>query len=146
VVPQIDCTGTVEERLNAIPGEGADPTQLYYWRRNNQPALDGIDPKFAQLESRSLSDRELVLAFSDALQAIDLLEVADIQVAGWEGWIRLQDGRVGHSGLHQGTPSLARLSVADAASVSRRTIRLSQANWDEAPEVEGAGLYFCITY
>lgn len=54
------------------------------------------------LQQYSASTRELVLPLPLALEAIALMEQLKIPVFGWEGWIRLPGGRLGHSALHQG--------------------------------------------
>ncbi len=99
----------------------------------------------ADLAARSLSDREIVLAYADALAAIDRLASAGHRILAWEGWLRWPDGRVGHSGEHQGTADLSGMTASQAALFCRETIELAQAAWDRVPEVPGASLYFCIT-
>lgn len=76
----------------------------------------------AELARRSLSDREIVLEHADAL-----------------------DGAIGHSSHHQGTVSLERISLAEAASLCRATINSAHAAWKRDPEVLGSRLYFCLT-
>lgn len=99
----------------------------------------------AELAARSLSEREIVLAHADAMAAIDHLASAGRRILAWEGWLRWPDGRVGHSGEHQGTVDLSGMTASEAAAFCRETIALTQAAWDRAPEVPGATLYFCIT-
>lgn len=99
----------------------------------------------ADLTARSLSDREIVLTHTDALAAIGHLAQAGHRILAWEGWLRWPDGRVGHSGEHQGTTDLSGLTALQAAAFCRETISLAQAAWDRAPEVPRATLFFCIT-
>ena len=60
------------------------------------------------LARKSISDLEIVLPMPEALEAIDFLESKDVQILGWEGWVKSMDGRVGHGSAPQGTVSLRR--------------------------------------
>jgi hypothetical protein len=99
----------------------------------------------AKFRENSISDRERVVPYELALEAVDLLEAKGILILGWEGWLAYQDGGRGHSGRHQGTVSLDQLSVAESASLVRRTIANAYKAWLKEPEYPGAQLYFCIT-
>ena len=105
------------------------------------------DPRLlpADFARRSLSDREIVLTYVDALAAIEHLSHAGRRILAWEGWLRWTDGRVGHSEKHQGTVCLSGMTASQAAAFCRETIALAQAEWDRAPASPGATLYFCIT-
>jgi hypothetical protein len=93
----------------------------------------------------SLSDREIVVPYELAIEAVDLFEAKGTLVLGWEGWLLYPDGRRGHSGRHQGTVSLDELSVAEAASLVRRTIQQAHDEWQSEPEYLGAQLFYCVT-
>ena len=99
----------------------------------------------AELVQRSLSDREIVLEYADALAALEHLSRADRKLLGWEGWLRHPDGSAGHSSRHQGTVSLEHLSPSEAVALCRDTINSAHAAWERDPEVLGARLYFCLT-
>jgi hypothetical protein len=108
-----------------------------------------LPDNFALLPDRfrraSISDREIVVPYELALEAVDILESQGILILGWEGWLVHPDGKRGHSGHHQGAVSLHDLSVAGAASLVRRTINASHQQWQQAPEAPGAQLFYCIT-
>ena len=47
--------------------------------------MEGIDLLPEALRSKSLSDREIVLPYQEALQALDILTAAGWAFLGWEG-------------------------------------------------------------
>ena len=51
----------------------------------------------SSLREQSISKREIVLPLLAALEAIDFFESREIQILGWEGWIKDAQGRVGHA-------------------------------------------------
>src|SRR5260370_1333397 len=59
--------------------------------------MEDIDLLPETLRSQSLSDREIVLPYDEALQALDILVKADWALLGWEGWEKDAEGRRGHS-------------------------------------------------
>lgn len=104
------------------------------------------------LAAQSLSPREIVLPYGAALEAVAILERAGVVVLGWDGWIRYPDGGLGGSARQQGTESCEQevgesrdAWVHRAAEFARSTIRMSQAEWTQQPEVPGGTLLFCIT-
>ena len=99
-----------------------------------------------QLQKRSASSVELVLAYADAMIALDTLESSGASVLGWEGWLRHSDGRLGHSAKHQGTVDLSGLSRSGVYTLCRTTIRDAHAAHLAAPEALGADLLFCLTH
>ena len=114
--------------------------------------MDEIDFLPDELKSRSLSSKEIVLKFEDALLAIDTLIKANLAILGWEGWLKYADGRIGHSLIFQGTISIDRdkdepweLYVLRSAEFCRNTIKQDQQIWDKKPEFPDATLYYCIT-
>jgi hypothetical protein len=99
----------------------------------------------ARIAEKSISQQEIVLPMTEALEAIDLLEAKGLLILGWEGWVKTADGRVGHGSAPQGTVSLENLSVEAAAQYCRETIPQDAAHWlAENPETTDA-LHFCIT-
>ena len=82
-----------------------------------------------RLRDLSISSREIVLPMEAALEAIDLLESQEAHILGWEGWVKGEDGRVGHGSAPQGTVSLDKLSVHEAAQLCRETIPAQAAKW-----------------
>jgi hypothetical protein len=74
----------------------------------------------AVLASCSISPQEIVLPLREALEAIDVLESKAILILGWEGWIKTREGQIGHGSAPQGTESLQKLSVKEAAAVCRQ--------------------------
>lgn len=103
---------------------------------------DLLPPELAQ---HSLSDREIVLPYSEAIEAIDHLSGIGYRLLGWEGWLRYADGSRGHSGRHQGTEGVERMDVAEAADYCKLTIKDSHEIWQKDPCYRGADLYFCIS-
>lgn len=105
-------------------------------------ALDLLPPEIA---ARSISRNEIVLPLPEALKAVDIMERDGIAILGWEGWIRTEDGRVGHGDAPQGTASLEQCAVAQAAEICRRTMTEEAAEWESGNKGSSDRLYFCIT-
>ena len=99
----------------------------------------------AQLREQSISQREIVLPMKEALEAIDLLESQNVQILGWEGWVKDAQGRIGHSNAPQGTVSLQELPNYKAAQFCRETIQRSASQWMQDNQNTSSALYFCIT-
>jgi hypothetical protein len=106
----------------------------------------------SHLAAASLTDRELVLPYRDALQAIDHLVAGGHAVFCWEGWLRYPDGSHGHSARHQGMMEITRgpdegfaAFARRAAEAVRSTLTKSQEEWNKNPEVPNATLYFCLS-
>jgi hypothetical protein len=99
----------------------------------------------ADLVAKSISEDEIVLPLTEALQAIDHLEANGQLILGWEGWIKTADGRVGHGNAPQGTVSLADRTVKKAAQLCRETILEDKATWSNEHAGLTDELYFCIT-
>jgi len=98
----------------------------------------------ADIASRSLSNREIVLELRDAERAIEHLNKNGRRLEGWEGWVKFTDGTRTHSLRHPGSFVLPS-DAARAAEVTLESIRKAQSVWDRAPEYPGAALYFCLT-
>jgi hypothetical protein len=99
-----------------------------------------------QLQERSASPSELVLTCDDALEALTLLERGGARMLGWEGWLRYDDGRVGHSAQYQGTVDLSMVPAEQSYALCRTTITDAHAAYRLRPERLDAELLFCITY
>ena len=100
----------------------------------------------AELSSKSISDGEVVLPLAEALLAINILEAAGFQILGWEGWVKGTDGRVGHgSAGRYSSASLEKLSLGEAARVTRHGIVEDAASWNAANAGTTDLLHFCIT-
>jgi len=104
------------------------------------------------LAAASLSNREIVLTYEKALQAIDIVTRQGAVVFCWEGWLELADGGHTHSPTHQGILEIAQAqgeqyeSYAErAASAVRTSIAASQERWCREPEFPGAKLYYCLS-
>jgi hypothetical protein len=98
----------------------------------------------ADLASRSLSGREIVLSLPDAERAIEHLNKTGRRLEAWEGWVRFTDGSRTHSLRHPGSFVLPS-DPERAAAVTLESIRKAQSVWERAPEYPGASLYFCLT-
>lgn len=94
----------------------------------------------------SASKDELVLPFRQSLEALDAIESGGGMVLGWEGWLRRNDGSLGHSSRHQGTVNLTGMPRHSAFAFCRMTIAAANDEHALAPEVSGSELLICITY
>ena len=110
----------------------------------NRDAND-LDLLPASLASRSISRTEIVLPRAEALLAIDALEAKGVRVFGIETLIRDEKGRVGHPPLVLGTGDLDELTLAGAASVSRRAIEEDATEWESGRSAAKGEILFCIT-
>lgn len=108
----------------------------------NNKEFELIPPAIA---AKSISQREIVLPLQEALKVIDIFESKGIHILGWEGWIRHADGHVGHSSTIQGTVSLEKLTVEEAAEFCRKTMLAYAAIWEKENMGSNEKLYFCIT-
>ena len=107
--------------------------------------MSQLDLLPTRLRELSISQREIVLPMTEALEAINLLESQGIQILGWEGWVKDTQGRVGHGSAPQGTGSLQELSVQDAAHLCRTTIPREAVQWAQNNPGSTDALHFCIT-
>ena len=110
-----------------------------------------LQPLPSWILGESISDREVVLDFDDAMRAIDSYEIAGWALFGWEGWFR-QDGRNGHALEYQGTVALTRALDEDwptyvkrTADICRRTIKESAERYARENTQQDRKLYFCLT-
>src|SRR5713226_3739385 len=60
-------------------------------------ALDEIDLLPQALREQSLSDREIILPYQQALEALSVPMRANWVRLGWEGWVNYPDGRHGQT-------------------------------------------------
>ena len=101
------------------------------------------------IRERSLSSRELVVQYVDAIEALTIFQERGTRVLGWEGWLLHADGSVSPSHKYQGTADLESLSASASASaaaiLAKATIMQAHTEWQERPEVHDAALYFCLT-
>lgn len=98
-----------------------------------------------QIAEKSISEKEIVLPNSEALQAIDIFEAKGVFILGWEGWIKTIEGHVGHGNAPQGTLSLENLTIEEAAKFCRETIMLETELWQSSNPATTNQLHFCIT-
>ncbi len=57
--------------------------------------MDEISLLPQMLREQSLSDREIVLPYQEAKEALELLERAHWALLGWGGWVKYPDGTHG---------------------------------------------------
>ncbi|WGL16529.1 hypothetical protein PVT68_17425 [Microbulbifer bruguierae] len=100
---------------------------------------------FEDIKERSESDDELVVGYADAMELLYLFEQSDTQVIGWEGWLKYENGTLGHSQKYQGTVDLSAMPKTSAIALVKSTIMQANTEWLENPEVHNANLLFCIT-
>ena len=114
--------------------------------------MDEIDLLPKTLREQSLSDREVVLPYQEALQALDLFTVARRPLLGWEGWVKYPDGKHGHAPSGMGTTNIEQETgevweayVHRSARFCRETIKAEQQLWDTDSTHASVKLYFCLT-
>tara|TARA_R110000868_G_scaffold407712_1_gene689426 strand:- start:3528 stop:3848 length:321 start_codon:yes stop_codon:yes gene_type:complete len=101
--------------------------------------------KLKDILSRSASKNEVVVNYTDAMELLYIYDDQNIEVLGWEGWIRYPNNSLGHSEKYQGTTDLSSMSNSSAIALIKSTIMQAQTEWKEQPEIENAELLFCIT-
>ncbi len=113
--------------------------------------MEALDLLPEEMQQRSLSDREVVLPYDDALRAIEIFLNAEWALLGWEGWIQSSQG-IGHHVNYQGTVSIEQRHgetwseyVRRAAAFCRATIRQDQQRWETAPDSADKQLVYCLT-
>ncbi len=112
-----------------------------------------IDLLPTELREKSLSDREIVLPYQEALQALDVLVEAKWALLGWEGWVQYADGRRGPAApIVIGTTAIGQEPEEDwetyvqrSSDFCRETIETEQKLWDTDPKHTSVKLYFCLT-
>src|SRR2546421_12940615 len=99
--------------------------------------MDNIELLPKALREQSLSDREIVLPYQEALQALDLLTAARWALLGWEGWVKYADGRHGHAPGGMGTTTIEQKTgeaweayVHRSARFCHETIKAEQQLWN----------------
>ena len=113
--------------------------------------MEDIDLLPEALRSKSLSDREIVLPYQEALQALDILTAAGWAFLGWEGWEKDAKGQVGHAYI-MGTASIEQEPdetwedyLQRSARFCRQTIEADQERWKKERGNTSRMLYFCLT-
>lgn len=101
--------------------------------------------RIEDIKSRSESPDEIVVNYTDAMELLNILEINNTKVMGWEGWVKYLDGSLGHSQRYQGTTDLSSMPNPSAIALVKGTIMQAHIEWEEKPEVNGAKLFFCIT-
>jgi hypothetical protein len=100
---------------------------------------------FEDIKLRSASTKKLVVSYSDAMELLYIFEQNSTRVLGWEGWLKYENGLLGHSEKYQGTVDLSAMPSSSAIALVKSTIMQSHTEWQEKPERENASLLFCIT-
>lgn len=115
--------------------------------------MEGIELLPQVLREQSLSQREIVLPYQEALTALELLISARWALLGWEGWVTYSDGSHAHApGGTTGTTSIEREAseawedyVQRSAQFCAETMRAEQQRWDADPTCRHLTLHFCLT-
>ncbi|MBD3653303.1 hypothetical protein [Kangiella sp.] len=97
------------------------------------------------IKSRSVSEKEFIVSYADALELVSIFDQLRIRILGWEGWLLYEDGNLELSQDHQGTADLTELSDEATVAFMKTTISEAKVDWDKKPENDKAKLYFCIT-
>ncbi len=114
--------------------------------------MDEIDLLPQVLRKQSLSHREIVLPYQQALEALSVLVIAQWALVGWEGWVKYPDGRHGQTpggvmGIE--VTRKERETWADyverSAQLCRETMNREQQAWEANPEYAHLVLCFCLT-
>ena len=114
--------------------------------------MNELDVLPAELRMKSLSERQIALAYDDALMAIDHLVNNRWALLGWDGWVLLPNGKVKASLQHQGTCTVYKEKgetweeyMRSSAEFCKEIMGISQRSWNHKPEVSGGVLYFCLS-
>jgi hypothetical protein len=103
------------------------------------------------LRHQSLSDREIVLPYQEALQAIHILVAANWALLGWEAWLKFP------SGAHlqpldmvfdtpERKPGEAWIAyVQRSVLFCQKAMEKEQQLWEREPREANMALYFCLT-
>lgn len=112
--------------------------------------MNDLDLLTPDLSQASLSNREIVLNYSQVFEAIDQLAASGYAVTSWEDWLLYPDGKKGHSAQHQGSRGLERLTNEDTPAFlnretefTRRTIQQAHLESEQYPEHGNTVLYYC---
>tara|TARA_Y100000588_G_scaffold371694_1_gene443343 strand:- start:47 stop:379 length:333 start_codon:yes stop_codon:yes gene_type:complete len=99
----------------------------------------------SHIAARSISQNEIVLPITEALEAINFLESKHVQILGWEGLVKTANGSIGHGNAPQGTASLEKVAAQAAAQICRNTMKEAHSLWMQENAGATDKLYFCIT-
>lgn len=104
------------------------------------------------LHKQSLPEREIVLPFREALQALEILAAAGYSLQGWEGWIRYANSKYGHPPSVIGEVEFRRNPgqtwvdyVQETILFCRQTIKEEQKHWNNQAKSQEQVLYFCLS-
>ena len=113
--------------------------------------MDSIKLLPEDMQRRSLSDREIVLKYEDALKALDVIVKNSWAFLGWEGWGKYADGKTGHCD-YQGTTGIEKEPgqswgeyMKYGYEFVKKTIKNDYSDWKKSERVNKYELYFCIT-
>lgn len=113
--------------------------------------MNDVDLLSHALRELSVSDREIVLAFDDAVVAATYLASRGVAIPSWEGWLLRSDGTHTHSKT-QGTVWLARQTaepwdgyVNRCLTFTLETMRAGNALFRTSDEACDGRLYFCFS-
>ncbi len=113
--------------------------------------MEDIELLPKDMMSRSLSEKEIVLNYEDALKTLDIFLEKDWAFLGWEGWGKYTDGGVGHCD-YQGTVSIELEENESWQDYGKRgydfvkeTIIEDYNDWKKSDSVKKYELYFCIS-
>jgi hypothetical protein len=115
--------------------------------------MDEIDLLPEALRSQSLSEREIVLSYQQALEALEILVAATFALLGWEGWVKYADGRHGHTPggvmgtepIEQEVGETGENYVQRSARFCAETMTKEQPAWNTHPGSAHLPLSFCLT-
>ncbi len=97
------------------------------------------------IKARSVSQTDLVVSYTDALELLYIYQNMNMPVSGWKGFFLHKNGQLTHSIKHQGPTELSSIPQPSAFALAKNTIMQSNTEWQTQPEVPGADLFFCIT-
>jgi hypothetical protein len=100
---------------------------------------------YEEIEGRSISENELVVNYTDAMELLYIFDQNSIQICRWEGWLAFDDGMLTHSQKYQGVGNLSSMPFKSALALAKSTIIQAYTEWQENHEAENVELYFCIT-
>ncbi len=115
-------------------------------------SLDDRDLLPQGLREQSLSQREIVLPYRQALEALSVLMAAKRALLGWEGWVKYPDGHHGHAPGGGMGADIARREgetwvdyVHRSARLCGETMNREQQAWEANREYTHLVLCFCLT-
>lgn len=118
--------------------------------------MKDIDILPKEMMAKSLSQREVILPYEDALKALDIFLDAGWAFLGWEGWIKTTTGEIGQTvefiGAIMGTVSIEQEEGESWKEYAKRgydfmkeTIIMDDKDWKKSKSAKIYELYFCIS-